>query len=270
MVETTEQYREIFDAGEALSSVGGDAEYLTEVVGLMQAAWPTLLADIRKGMARRDLRAVEVTARLARAAAQNVAAKRAYASAHGWRQWRAREIFPPPKAPLPAWSAKWPCSNSASRRSEQPIVVRDPLIHSRPGAGWFAGCPANTQLRGRYTMGLDVQVQEADTHLEIEAEGRYSFAELSGLFDRVKAESENCARQNVVLDVTKIAGTIPLMDMFALGEHCAKVWKAPFRIAIVFPEGGVYNFFENVARNRGVQVAVVPNHGAAVKWLAKP
>ncbi|MGO8790998.1 MAG: hypothetical protein ACLQVL_26945 [Terriglobia bacterium] len=32
---------------------------------------------------------------------------------------------------------------------------------------------------------------------------------------------------------------------------------------------GVYNFFENVARNRGVQVAVVPDHSAAVKWLAK-
>ncbi|MGO8791000.1 MAG: hypothetical protein ACLQVL_26955 [Terriglobia bacterium] len=80
-MDTTEQYREVFDAGEALSSVGGDAEYLTEVVGLMQAAWPTLLADIRKGMARGDLRAVEMTARLARAAAQNVAAKRAYASA---------------------------------------------------------------------------------------------------------------------------------------------------------------------------------------------
>ncbi len=81
MMETAEQYSEIFDAGEALSSVGGDEEYLTEVVGLMQAAWPTLLADIRNAMARGDLRAVEMTARLAKAAAQNVAAKRAYASA---------------------------------------------------------------------------------------------------------------------------------------------------------------------------------------------
>lgn len=81
MMETAEQYSEIFDVGEALSSVGGDEEYLNEVVGLMQAAWPTLLADIRNGMARGDLRAVEMTARLAKAAAQNVAAKRAYASA---------------------------------------------------------------------------------------------------------------------------------------------------------------------------------------------
>ena len=118
-------------------------------------------------------------------------------------------------------------------------------------------------------MGLDVQVHEADTYLSIKAEGRYSRADLSGLFDRVKAESEKRARQNVVLDVTKIAGTIPLMDMFALGEHCSKLWKPPFRIAIISPEVGVYNFFENVARNRGVQVAVVPNHNAAMDWFAK-
>lgn len=80
-METTEQYAEIFDVGQALSSVGGDEEYLTEVVGLMQAAWPTLLADIRDGMAREDLQAVGTKARLAKAAAQNLAAKRAYASA---------------------------------------------------------------------------------------------------------------------------------------------------------------------------------------------
>lgn len=80
-METMEQHREIFDVGEALSSVGGDEEYLTEIVGLMQAAMPTLLADIQEEIAREDLHAVEVTARLAKAAAQNVAAKRAYESA---------------------------------------------------------------------------------------------------------------------------------------------------------------------------------------------
>ena len=80
-METTEQYAEVFDVGLALSSVGGDREFLTEVAGLMQAAWPTLLADIREGMARGDLPAVQAAARLAQAAARNVSAKRAYESA---------------------------------------------------------------------------------------------------------------------------------------------------------------------------------------------
>jgi len=81
MMETTEKYPEVFDLGLALSSVGGDHEFLAELVGLTQAAWPTLLADIRSGMAWGDLRTVETTARLAKAAARNVSAKRAYESA---------------------------------------------------------------------------------------------------------------------------------------------------------------------------------------------
>ena len=80
-METIEKYPDVFDLGVALSGVGGDYEFLTEIVGLAQAAWPTLLANIQRGMASGDLRAVETAARLAKVAAQNVSAKRAYESA---------------------------------------------------------------------------------------------------------------------------------------------------------------------------------------------
>jgi len=81
MLETTVRHADVFDATRALSSVGGDSEFLTEVVGLIRAAWPTLLADIRRALAMGDIVAVERTARLAKAAARNVSAKRAYDSA---------------------------------------------------------------------------------------------------------------------------------------------------------------------------------------------
>lgn len=69
---------EIFDLTLALQSVGGDGEFLAEIAGLVQAAWPTLLADLREGMAKGDLRTVEKRARLAKAAARNVSARRTY------------------------------------------------------------------------------------------------------------------------------------------------------------------------------------------------
>jgi hypothetical protein len=81
MMQTMLPNAEILDEALALSSVGGDREFLSEVVGLVQAAWPTLLAEIRERMARRDLPAVKWTASLAKAAARNVSAKRAYESA---------------------------------------------------------------------------------------------------------------------------------------------------------------------------------------------
>ena len=116
-------------------------------------------------------------------------------------------------------------------------------------------------------MGLQVQTLEAETHLSIKAMGQYSLANLHGLFDQVKVESEKRAESRVVLDITEIAGNIPFMDMLGLGEHCSQSWKPGFRIAIVSPVGGLNDFFEIFARNRGVQLAVVPNHAAAIEWL---
>lgn len=81
MERTKRPTTEVFDEVQALSSVGGDREFLAELFGLVSAAWPSLLADIRGGMATGDLTSVRKAARLAKAAARNVSAKRAYESA---------------------------------------------------------------------------------------------------------------------------------------------------------------------------------------------
>jgi hypothetical protein len=103
--------------------------------------------------------------------------------------------------------------------------------------------------------------------LSIKATGEYSFSSLHTLFDRVKEESEKFGCGKVKLDLIEVAGTIPVLDMLELGEHCARIWKSPFKIAIICPAGGLDRFFENVVCNRGVQVAVVLNEAAAIDWL---
>jgi hypothetical protein len=116
-------------------------------------------------------------------------------------------------------------------------------------------------------MSLEVQIHEVNTHLSIIAAGQYSLVNLLELFDRVKKESEDRACQKVILDISEVAGTIPFLDMLELGEYCAQFWKQAFEVAIVSPVGGLNTFFENVARNRGAKIAVVPNQGAAMEWL---
>jgi hypothetical protein len=117
-------------------------------------------------------------------------------------------------------------------------------------------------------MSLEVQIHAAETHLFVKAVGQYSLVNLHDLFDRVKKESEDRANQKVILDVTEISGAIPVLDMVVLGKHCAQLWKHTFKVAIVSPVGGFTKFFENVARNRGLQLVVVPNQCAALEWLA--
>ncbi len=85
-----EQNPDVFDRTSALAGVGEDQKFLSEVAGLFQAAWPTLLADIREGLAAGDLRAVERNAQLARAwsahlaraSTSNVSARKVVESAH--------------------------------------------------------------------------------------------------------------------------------------------------------------------------------------------
>ena len=121
-------------------------------------------------------------------------------------------------------------------------------------------------------MSLKVEIQEVDTPLSIKAVGitavgQYSLSDLFDLFDSVKEESEKRGAQGVILDITAVAGTIPCMDMYLLSVHCCRVLKMAVRVAIVSPDGEANNFFENVTRNRGLQIAIVPNRFAAIKWV---
>ena len=78
---TPELSKEVFDRAAALSSAGGDPDFLIDLVGLFQAAWPTLRNDIELGLASADLRSVEQGARLAKVASQNIYALRVSESA---------------------------------------------------------------------------------------------------------------------------------------------------------------------------------------------
>jgi len=76
-----EQNSEVLDPESALASVGGDSDFLCEIAGLVRAAWPTLIVNIRENLASGDLGTVEADARLAKAAAEYVSARRAQQSA---------------------------------------------------------------------------------------------------------------------------------------------------------------------------------------------
>jgi hypothetical protein len=117
-------------------------------------------------------------------------------------------------------------------------------------------------------MCLEVQINEMDHQLLMVAVGQYSLTNLRALIDRVREESEKRAKWNVILDVTELAGTVPVVDLHLLGGYCARVWKQVLRIAIISSEGGPNKFFEHVARKGGAQIAVVANQDAAIEWLS--
>lgn len=76
-----EQNMEVLDSTLALASVGGDVEFLAELAGITEAAWPTLLQSIREALADGDLPRAQKAAHLVRITAENLFARRAYLAA---------------------------------------------------------------------------------------------------------------------------------------------------------------------------------------------
>ena|SRR5215831_3713981 len=67
---------DVLDRSRALAAVGGDTGFLAELVGIFEAACPTLLERIQRALAAGDLVAAAVAARLLKTVAENVSAKR--------------------------------------------------------------------------------------------------------------------------------------------------------------------------------------------------
>lgn len=116
-------------------------------------------------------------------------------------------------------------------------------------------------------MGLQVEIYDAGSYLLIKAAGQYSLVNLTDLLDRTAQEADKRNYGEVLLDLSAVAGPVPVLDMLVIGEHCARVWKRTRKLAIVSAKGGLDRFFEDVSINRGVILAVFPNQAAALAWL---
>jgi hypothetical protein len=74
--KSSSDYRTVLDKAMLLSGVCGDADFLIDLIGIFRAACPTLLCEIRDGLATRDLNAVASAAHLLRVWSLDLAANR--------------------------------------------------------------------------------------------------------------------------------------------------------------------------------------------------
>jgi hypothetical protein len=116
-------------------------------------------------------------------------------------------------------------------------------------------------------MSLEVQIDAGGGYLTVKAIGQYSRTDLAQLLDRAQEEVEKGGMGKVLLDVSEVAGVVSTFDMLELGGRLARTWKHSIRIAVVSRNGGLDRFFENVAHNRGMLLAVFPDQAPAVQWL---
>jgi HPt (histidine-containing phosphotransfer) domain-containing protein len=115
---------EVLDIDRALGRVGGDLDFLLELVGIFQAACPALMDNTREAVACGDVDAIERTAHLFKAAADYVSATKSYDAAlqlermaHAGRLQNVQEAF---------------------EKLEQELALLSPRLAAFENALWFA------------------------------------------------------------------------------------------------------------------------------------
>ena len=119
---------------------------------------------------------------------------------------------------------------------------------------------------------MQVDFEQRTQYLLARLCGRYSFAGMLRVIDRIAKESARRNVKKVLIDVS-IEGDTPLMDRYEYGmyavralrglEKCAAACKVPEHHAGV-------TFTENLVANRGFPLRVFHQTDEAIRWLVGP
>ena len=116
-------------------------------------------------------------------------------------------------------------------------------------------------------MSIDINVTQEKGYLFIKVTGEYSLMSFHSLIERVIEETTKSDSKNIMVDISEVTGTIPVMDRFYLAEYASGIWKRDVRVAVVYRANEIDKFFETVAVNRAAQTVVVPDMQSALEWL---
>ncbi|NTV97992.1 MAG: hypothetical protein HGA70_02355 [Chlorobiaceae bacterium] len=77
--------------------------------------------------------------------------------------------------------------------------------------------------------------------------------------------------QRILCDETAIATRLDTLETFEIGTFIAKQLPPSFRIAILYDPASLFDFrfFESIVVNRGIQMRIFTDQGAAKNWLAE-
>jgi hypothetical protein len=97
--------------------------------------------------------------------------------------------------------------------------------------------------------------------------GPSTYANLTQAAATINAETKTREVWLVLCDMTGMSVPAGAFEKFEAGAELARGADPRLRIAVVAPVEAIDYIFENVARNRGVAVAVFGSEGAALNWL---
>lgn len=116
---------------------------------------------------------------------------------------------------------------------------------------------------------MQIELRDIDPpgYLLFTCQGAGTLASFRVLVDRISVEVAARGRRRVLADVRSMSGALPDMDRFEIGVYAAEKLTGVERFAVLASvEHRINRFFEDTARNRGLQVRVFLDEAEALAW----
>lgn len=114
---------------------------------------------------------------------------------------------------------------------------------------------------------FEIQTVEEDGILRFTLKGLGSYANLLHAAATIITETKRRAIWLVLCDTTAMPAPVGAFEKFEAGVELARGADRRMKMAVVARVEIIDYIFENVARSRGVAVAVFRNEDAALQWL---
>jgi hypothetical protein len=116
-------------------------------------------------------------------------------------------------------------------------------------------------------METEISFSVLESHLLVSLAGKYPALELKELLTQIRNKADDCQRTEILIDAILIEAPRSEMERYVVGEMFAALFRTDQRIAVVYRPELINRFAENVAVNRGAQLAVFDSVASALPWL---
>jgi hypothetical protein len=116
-------------------------------------------------------------------------------------------------------------------------------------------------------MKLETHYRETPGYLVARVSGHWMEWNAKDAIEEVSEEASRRGLTKILLDLRDLSGPDTEMTRFYSGEHIAKMWRPPLKVAAVAKAELINRFAENVAKNRGALFSVFSDEESALHWL---
>ena len=144
----------------------------------------------------------------------------------------------------------------------------DPFnVAARDRAAFFS--PLHQVAVRSVRMSRSIEIEDRDDFVLIVYSGEFDMQSARETIDRILQACSEKHCSAALLDCRNMTGVVTTLDRFEAATYGQGIKDTVSRMAVVGPPGLVLSgpFFENVARNRGLNLRVFLDMDKAVGWL---